>query len=141
MALKQAETDPKKAWIEKALWVQDIVMLHRVDTGDDGTILLQYQTGETCRLTEEALTANYFAFGSDDVFKPMFRPIRARCFDDATEIATVEGVLHVPRGDAVVEHSNGKIEVMPRQRFNLRYRIVGHAAPVAPVAPFVPGAV
>lgn len=125
-------------WRDEAVWVQNTVLVRRIAETADGSVIVQRQTGEEFALSAATFDEDYFAFGTDKVFKPAFRPVRAICFAHAVRVPTKDGFLPVSAGDAIVEQADGTISVLPRARFDLAYRIVGHGGPNPPVAPFMP---
>ncbi len=129
---KKAETE----WRSRALWVQDTEMRHLISSTGDGRVVLQTQTGDICRYSHAEFALEFIPFGDDQVFKPAFHPLKAIAFACDTEVFENGKVLSVPRGDALLEHRNGSVEIIPRRKFNQRYRIVGHSSPDAPIAPF-----
>jgi hypothetical protein len=124
-------------WRDDAVWVQNTILVRRVSEASDGSVIVQRQTGEKLAISAASFYEDYFAFGSDGVYKPAFRPVRAICFDHAVRVPAQDGLLSACAGDAIVEQADGTISVLPRSRFDLAFRIVGHGGPNAPVAPFL----
>ena len=124
-------------WRDDAVWVQNTILVRRIGKTSDGSVIVQRQTGEEFALSAAAFDADYFAFGGETVYKPAFRPVRAICFDHAVRVPANNGFLAVSAGDAVVEQADGTISVLPRSRFDLAFRIVGHGGPNPPIAPFL----
>lgn len=123
-------------WRDRALWVQDVVLRRAVGADEQGATLLQAQTGEVRAYRPDELDESFTPFGEEGVFRPAFRPVRAISFARDTLVRALDGTLHVPCGDALVEDRNGQVRVVSRATFNMRYRIVGGASALPPVAPF-----
>ena len=123
-------------WDRDAPWYQDQSLYLVEDMAGGGIsvqLMLRDQSGNRLEADRAALERTHLPLCDATIYKPRYAPLQAICLPRDSRLQIGAGdQIHVPAGDAVLRHGDGRIAVMARHQFNCRYRFVGAAGPVAP---------
>lgn len=122
-------------WDQDFVWVQSSGWLKRVDeaSAPAGSVTVKGHDGSSFEITQAELDQDFMALDPGRLWKPRYRPVKAHILKSAAHLAAGE---ELPKGSAILRHTDGSLEIVPSALFLIGYQVIGFAGTRFPMMPF-----
>lgn len=136
MVIDQIDPETDLRWQKDFIWVQCVALL-QIISSERGALTLRRHDGRELKASEVEMLETHFKIDDGRVLKPKYRPVKAVCLKEDSEIA-IDGVsVGAKAGDAVLRMDDGSFEIIPNSEYVLDYQAVAYpGTEQKPATPF-----